>query len=149
MVRCASLFSQLIGVFNRNDSYSLVIKHKAERYAKGFNSWEHFIAMLFCQIVQAKSLWEIYGELSCCMGKLGHLGMNGARKNQHCPMRILKDLVKCTVTCLISPLKSAKNQHPQNTNSDSKTDFSHLIVPPWPFVCLCFYVPSSEGPKWR
>jgi hypothetical protein len=56
MVRCASLFSQLIGVFNRNDSYSLVIKHKAERYAKGFNSWEHFIAMLFCQIVQAKSL---------------------------------------------------------------------------------------------
>ena len=80
MVRCASLFSQLIAVFNRNEFYRLVIKHKAERYSKGFNSWDHFVAMLFCQIAQAKSLREICGGLSCCIGKLRHLGMKDSPK---------------------------------------------------------------------
>ena len=61
MVRYASLFSQLIAVFNRNQFYRLVLKHNSERYAKGYNSWDHFIAMLFCQLAQAKSLREICG----------------------------------------------------------------------------------------
>ena len=80
MVRCASLFSQLIALFNRNQFYQLVIKHKAERYSKGFGSWDHFVAMLFCQLAQAKSLREITGGLACCMGKLRHLGMKDAPK---------------------------------------------------------------------
>ena len=99
MVRCASLFSQLIAVFNRNQFYGLVIKHKAERYTKGFNSWDHFVAMLFCQLAQAKSLREICGGLSCCMGKLRHLGMRNAPKkstlsyaNAHRPWEMYRDL---------------------------------------------------------
>ena len=75
MVKHASLFSQLIALFNRNQFYSLVVQHKAERYSKGFSSWDQFVAMLFCQLAQAKSLREICGGLSCCMGKLRHLGM--------------------------------------------------------------------------
>ena len=54
MVRCASLFRQLIALFDRKEFYPLVVKHQAERYAKGYSSWDHFIAMLFCQLVQAK-----------------------------------------------------------------------------------------------
>ena len=99
MVRCASLFSQLIAVFNRNQFYHLVIKHKAERYSKGFGSWDHFIAMLFCQLAQAKSLREISGGLACCMGKLRHLGMKDAPKkstlsyaNAHRPWEMYRDL---------------------------------------------------------
>jgi Domain of unknown function (DUF4372)/Transposase DDE domain len=99
MVRCASLFSQLVGVFNRNEFYSLAIKHKAERYSKGFNSWDHFVAMLFCQIAQAKSLREICGGLSCCIGKLRHLGMNDSPKkstlsyaNAKRPWQMYRDL---------------------------------------------------------
>ncbi|MBW2341526.1 MAG: DUF4372 domain-containing protein [Deltaproteobacteria bacterium] len=45
MLRCASLFSQLIGLFNRQQFYRLVIKHKTERHSKGYNSWDHFTAI--------------------------------------------------------------------------------------------------------
>lgn len=78
MVRQASLFSQLVALFNRGQFHSLVFRHKAERYSKGFNSWDQFVAMLFCQLAQAKSLREICGGLSCCLGKLRHLGVNKA-----------------------------------------------------------------------
>ena len=80
MVRHASLFSQLIALFNRQKFYELVFRHKSERYSKGFQSWDHFVAMLFCQLAQAKSLREICGGMACCMGKLRHLGMKNAPK---------------------------------------------------------------------
>ena len=64
MVRCSSLFSQLIWVFSRRQFHELVVKHRAERYAKGFNSWDQFVAMLFCPLAQAKSLREICGGLA-------------------------------------------------------------------------------------
>jgi hypothetical protein len=99
MVRCASLFSQLIAVFNRNQFYRLVMQYKAERYSKGFSSWDHFVAMIFCQLAQAKSLREISGGLACCMGKLRHLGMKDAPKkstlsyaNAHRPWEMYRDL---------------------------------------------------------
>ncbi len=38
MVRCASLFRQLIALFDRKEFYRLVIKHQAERYVKGYSS---------------------------------------------------------------------------------------------------------------
>lgn len=78
MVRHASLFSQLIAFFNRNKFMNLVLKHNTERYSKGFRSWDQFVAMLFCQVAQAKSLREISGGLACCMGKLRHLGISDA-----------------------------------------------------------------------
>ena len=80
MVKHASLFSQLIGVFNRNQFFNLVYHHQSERYAKGFSSWDHFVAMFFCQLAHAKSLREICGGLACCMGKLRHLNMRKAPK---------------------------------------------------------------------
>ena len=75
MVRYASLFSQLLAFFNRNKFKSLVLEHKTERYSKGFKSWDQFVAMLFCQVAQAKSLREISGGLACCMGKLRLIGV--------------------------------------------------------------------------
>ena len=80
MVRHASLFSQLVSFFNRNQFKKLVTKHNSERYSKGFSSWDQFVSMLFCQLAQAKSLREICSGLSCCMGKLRHIGMTEAPK---------------------------------------------------------------------
>ena len=104
MVRCASLFSQIIAIFNRQQFYRLVIRHKAERYSKGYNSWDHFVAMLFCQLAQAKSLREICGGLACCIGKLRHLGMKNAPKkstlsyaNAHRPWEMYRDLFHDTL----------------------------------------------------
>lgn len=78
MVKHGSLFSQLVDLIDRKKFHELVHRHQAERYAKKFNSWDHFVAMLFCQLAQAKSLREICGGLACCMGKMRHLGMKRA-----------------------------------------------------------------------
>jgi hypothetical protein len=67
-------------LFNRNKFHGLVFRHQAEKYSKGFQSWDHFVAMLFCQLAQAKSLREICGGLACCLGKVRHLGMKSAPK---------------------------------------------------------------------
>ena len=68
MVRHASVFSQLVVCLIGGQFHNLVFRHKAERFAKAFNSWDHFVAMLFCQLAQAKSLRKICGGLSCCVG---------------------------------------------------------------------------------
>ena len=116
MVRHASLFSQLIALFNRNQFYHLVLKHNAERYAKGYNSWDHFIAMLFCQLAQAKSLREICGGLACCLGKLTHLGMRDAPNkstlsyaNAHRPWGLFRDLFydSCLTSTIFSPQRQS------------------------------------------
>lgn len=76
MVRTASLFSQLLGMFPRTEFASLVRKHGSDRASKGFDSWTHFVAMLFCQMSGADSLREICNGLACCIGKLSHLGVS-------------------------------------------------------------------------
>ena len=99
MVRHASLFSQLIAVFDRTKFYQLVYRHQSERGAKGFDSWTQFVAMLFCQVAQAKSLREICGGLACCIGKLRHLGLKQppnkstlSYANAHRPWQLYQDL---------------------------------------------------------
>jgi hypothetical protein len=77
-VATSSLFSQLLSLVDRNRFAKLVRETGSEQRSKGFASWDHFIAMLFCQLAQAKSLREIDGGLSSCEGKLKHLGMTGA-----------------------------------------------------------------------
>ena len=105
MVRHASLFSQLVALFSRQKFYELVFRHRSERYSKGYGSWDHFIAMLFCQLAQAKSLREICGGLACCMGKLKHLGMIKAPNkstlsyaNANRPWRMFQDLFYQTLS---------------------------------------------------
>ena len=107
MVRHASLFSQMVALFDRGKFHSLVFRHKAERYCKGFDSWDHFVAMLFCQLAQAKSLREICGGLSCCLGKLRHLGVKKAPNkstlsyaNAHRPWQMYQELFYQTLECL-------------------------------------------------
>jgi hypothetical protein len=78
MVRCSSLFSQLLGTINRFAFTRLVQQFEAEKGTKGFSSWEQLVAMLFCQLAQARSLREISNGLRCCEGKLRHLGIEEA-----------------------------------------------------------------------
>jgi len=56
----------------------MVRETKSEKGTKGFNSWDQFVAMLFCQLGQAHSLREICGGLAFSLGKMKHLGVNGA-----------------------------------------------------------------------
>ncbi|MCK5134099.1 MAG: DUF4372 domain-containing protein [Candidatus Sabulitectum sp.] len=70
MVRCASLFNQLLQQFPKQDFQRLVNKHQTKRNAKGFSSWSQFVSMLFCHFARADSLREISYGLTCCIGKL-------------------------------------------------------------------------------
>jgi hypothetical protein len=78
LTRVGSIFSQLLQLFSRLEFQSAVQKHKAERHARGFTCWGQFVAMLFCQLGQARSLREICGGLAASEGKLKHLGLPAA-----------------------------------------------------------------------
>jgi len=54
----------------------LVRRHGTERRSKGFTSWNQLVAMLFCHLAGADSLREICNGISCCLGKLVHLGVD-------------------------------------------------------------------------
>lgn len=99
MVRTASLFSQLLHQFPRDEFARLVRKHRAEYAAKGFDCWTQFVAMLFCHLARADSLREICNGLACCLGKLSHLGVRRAPNksvlsyaNRHRPADLYEDL---------------------------------------------------------
>lgn len=109
-----SLFTQILSLFQRTDFARHVRELKAEHRSKGFSSWDQFVAMLFCQLAQARSLREISDGLKCCEGKLKHLGLETEPKrstlsyaNAHRPwelfQRLFEDLlVQCQA---ISPQK--------------------------------------------
>jgi Transposase DDE domain/Domain of unknown function (DUF4372) len=95
MKRFCSIFSQLLGLFPRVEFEQSVRENKAERHARGFNSWTQFVAMLFCQLGRAHSLREICGGLASCEGKLKHLGVLKSPKkstlayaNEHRPWQL-------------------------------------------------------------
>jgi hypothetical protein len=141
MLRHASLFSQLVGLFNRQRFYELVYRHGSERYAKGFSSWDQFVAMLFCQIGQAKSLREISGGLASSLGKLRHLGVKAAPNkstlsyaNAHRPWQLFQDLFYETLHwCqLAAPGKIKKFRFKNKLLSmDSSTISLCLSLFPW------------------
>jgi hypothetical protein len=95
MNRVCSIFSQLLQLFPRVEFQRLVQETKAERHARGFTCWGQFVAMLFCQVGQARTLREICGGLAASEGKLKHLGVSQAPKkstlsyaNQHRPWQL-------------------------------------------------------------
>ncbi len=78
MNKFSSMFGQVLQIFSKQDFYSAVKETGAEKGAKGFSSWDQFVAMIFCHLGQARSLREISGGLASCLGKLKHLGIKDA-----------------------------------------------------------------------
>lgn len=99
IVQAASLFNQLLQHFPRTEFAALVKQHDAEHAAKGFTCWTQFVSMLFCQLGRADSLREICNGLSCCVGRLVHLGIAKAPcrstlsyANEHRPAALFEEL---------------------------------------------------------
>jgi Transposase DDE domain/Domain of unknown function (DUF4372) len=99
MIRTGSLFSQILCLFQRTTFAHHVRELKAEYHARGFSSWDQFVAMLFCQLAQARSLREISDGLKSCEGKLKHLGLEQEPKrstlsyaNAHRPWQLFQRL---------------------------------------------------------
>lgn len=92
------MFSQMLKLVSRHDFERLVRATGAEKRSKGFSSWGHLVAMLFCQLGRAHSLREIEGGLKSCEGKLAHLGIEAPRRstlayaNEHRPAQLFEQL---------------------------------------------------------
>jgi hypothetical protein len=119
---------------------NLVYRHQSERFAKKFNSWEHFVSMFFCQLAQAKSLREICGGLACCMGKLKHLGMKNVPNkstlsyaNAHRPWQMFEDLFYETLEMckMAAPRKHKFRFKNKLLSLDSSTISLCLTLFPW------------------
>jgi hypothetical protein len=99
VTRVASIFSQILQLFPRQEFEAEVRKQKAERHARGFTCWGQFVAMLFCQLGRAHSLREICNGLSASEGKLKHLGLPAAPNrstlsyaNEHRPWQLFESV---------------------------------------------------------
>jgi hypothetical protein len=99
MNRTGSIFTQVLGLVNRNSFEKIVRRHKAEKGMKGFTCWSQFVSMLFCQLGAANSLREISGGLATALGRLKHLGLSKAPPrsslsyaNKHRPWQVFESV---------------------------------------------------------
>jgi Transposase DDE domain/Domain of unknown function (DUF4372) len=96
--RFCSIMNQLLQIFPRSEFQWAVKQTQSERHARGFSSWDHFVAMLFCQLADAQSLREITGGLASCEGRLEQLGMGVPKRstlayaNKHRPWELFRDV---------------------------------------------------------
>ena len=94
-MKFCSIMNQLLQFFPRSEFEQDVRATKAERHARGFASWDQFVAMLFGQLADSQSLREITGGLASCQGRLEHWGVVNTPKrstlayaNQHRPWQL-------------------------------------------------------------
>jgi len=73
-----NLFSQIISKLDRNSFNRFVSNHQSDKYEKGYNSWTHLIAMLFCHFAKSQSVRDISNGLRSATGNLNHLGIQKA-----------------------------------------------------------------------
>ena len=105
MTQVCSVFSQLLQLFSRGEFGRAVRQHRAERSTKGFSCWGQFVAMLFCQVAQMKSLREVCLGLACCEAPLKHLGLEETPKkstlayaNEHRPWELYQTVFEQLLT---------------------------------------------------
>lgn len=73
-----TLFSQIICRLNRFSFTRLVKEKETDKHQKGYNSWTHLVAMLFCQFAKSQSVRDISNGLRSATGNLNHLGVDKA-----------------------------------------------------------------------
>jgi hypothetical protein len=70
------ILTQVLALVNRNKFNGLVTKHKSDRYYKKFDTWTHFVSMMFGIYSRCDSVTEIVEGMIGCVGKIGHFGLS-------------------------------------------------------------------------
>jgi len=70
-----SLFAQVLGLVDCRKFAELARAHGAERAAKGFGSWEQFVAMAFAQLAYANGTRAVIAAKT----------VNGYKRKNNCP----------------------------------------------------------------
>jgi len=93
-----TLFSQIISKLDRFSFNKLVFAHQTDKHQKGYTSWTHLVAMLFCQFAKSQSVRDISNGLRSATGNLNHLGIQRAPskstisyQNKHRNWRLFRD----------------------------------------------------------
>lgn len=73
-----TLFSQIISKLDRSNFSKLVKDKQSDKHQKGYNSWTHLVAMIFCQFAKSQSVRDISNGLRSATGNLNHLGIQKA-----------------------------------------------------------------------
>jgi len=73
-----SLFGQLLSLIDRSTFQKIVNKHDSDKFSKGFNTWTHFVSMLFMQVSGVNSVRDIANGLRSATGNLNHFGVSRA-----------------------------------------------------------------------
>lgn len=93
-----TLFSQIISRLDRSRFSKLTTKHLSDKHQKGYTSWTHLVAMLFCQFAKSQSVRDISNGLRSATGNLNHLGISRAPskstisyQNKHRNWKLFRD----------------------------------------------------------
>lgn len=70
------IFTQIVSLVNKSNFNGLVKKHKSDKYYKKFNTWTHFVTMMYGIYSRCDSVTEIVEGMIGCVGKLGHFGLS-------------------------------------------------------------------------
>jgi hypothetical protein len=72
------IFSQVLGLADKNSLGPVIQKSKANRYYKSIKCYDHFASMMFAVLSGCTSLREICISMEAMGGKLNHIGMEKA-----------------------------------------------------------------------
>jgi len=93
-----TLFSQIISKLDRSKFTKLVTRHRTDKHQKGYTSWAHLVAMLFCQFAKSQSIRDISNGLRSATGNLNHMGIAKAPskstisyQNKHRSWKLFRD----------------------------------------------------------
>ena len=102
-----TLFSQIISKLDRSKFNKLVSSNQTDKHCKGYNSWTHLVAMLFCQFAKSQSVRDISNGLRSATGNLNHLGVQKAPsksgvsyQNKHRDFNLFKSHYFCLLESL-------------------------------------------------
>lgn len=71
-----NVFSQILGLVDRDIFSRLVQRYQSDKHAKGINSWSHLVSMLFCHLSSADSVRDISNGLRSTTGNMSHMGIS-------------------------------------------------------------------------
>ena len=116
-----NVFSQILGLVNRDIFNKLFQKYQCDKHHKGINSWTHFVSMLFCHLSSADSVRDISNGLRSTTGNMSHMGIsrtpsksNLSYINKHRDHRLFRDLYYKLL------------EHLWNRNSPRRTELNRL-----------------------
>lgn len=73
-----TLFSQILGLIDRQVFNRTVRQFDTDKYTKGISTWTHLVSMVFLHLANATSLRDISNGLRSATGDLVHMGVSRA-----------------------------------------------------------------------